>query len=138
MGKGGSRMMQVEWTGKMTDAGPSFRVISKSKNVILYGKIVAYFYDKAGKQLEVKDASGKAKPNQPCAGNVFGGVMKPNEKAVMDNFSCIKKDHVPEGTVAIEAEAQMVGFADAAGAKSEFYWRNDDLTPEARPKGGVK
>ena len=33
-------MMEVTWTGKMTDTGPSFRVVNKSPSVILYGKIV--------------------------------------------------------------------------------------------------
>jgi len=135
---GKARMMEVAWTGKMTDDGPSFRVTNKSPSVILYGKIVVYFYDKAGKQLEVKDSSGKTRPNQPCAGNLFGGIMKPKEKAVMNNFSCVKKDVVPEGFAAIEAEMQMVGFADQSEKKSEYYWRNSDLTPDTRPKGGVK
>jgi hypothetical protein len=63
--------------------------------------------------------------------------MKPGEKAVL-TFSCMKKSHIPEGTTAIEAEMQMVGFADATGKKSEFYWKNAELTPEERPKGGIK
>jgi hypothetical protein len=135
--KGNARTMEVQWTGKTTDAGPSFRVINKSTATILYGKIVVYFYDKAGKQLEVKEPTGKNRPNHTCTGNLFGGVMKPAEKAVI-NFSCVKKDHVPEGTDKIEAEMQMVGFADATEKKSEYFWRNSDLTPDARPKGGVK
>jgi hypothetical protein len=132
--KGNARMMEVTWTGKMADGGPQFRVVNKSPSVILYGKFVAYFYDKAGKQLEVKDATGKEHPNQPCVGNLFSGIMKPAEKAVI-TFSCVKKEHVPEGTVAIEGEMQMVGFADASEKKSEYYWRNNDLTPEKRAKG---
>ena len=135
--KGNARMMEVTWTGKMTDTGPSFKVTSKSKLVILYGKLSAYFYDKAGKQLDVKDSSGKARPNQVCFGNVFGGVMNPGEKATI-TFSCVKKEHVPEGTANIEVEVQTVGFADAGGKKSEFYWQNNDLVPDARPKGGKK
>ena len=135
--KGSARMMDVVWTGKMGDTGPSFRVTNKSPSPILYGKIVAYFYDKAGKQLEVKDASGKNGPSQVCSGNVFSGVMKPAEKAVI-TFSCVKKENVPEGTAQIEAEAQMVGFADQTEKRSESIWRNNDLTPDARPKGGVK
>lgn len=135
--KGTARMMEVTWTGKLTDDGPSFRVINKSPSVILYGKLVAYFYDKAGKQLDVKDASGKTHPNQPCLGNLFSGIMKPAEKAVI-TFSCVKKEHVPEGTAAIEVEMQTVGFADATEKKSEYFWRNSDLTPDTRPKGGIK
>jgi pyruvate/2-oxoglutarate dehydrogenase complex dihydrolipoamide acyltransferase (E2) component len=135
--KGGARMMEVTWTGKMTDTGPSFRVVNKSPSVILYGKMVAYFYDKAGKQLDVKDAGGKAHPHHTCSGNLFGGVMKPAEKAVI-TFSCVKKDTVPEGTDKIEAEIEVVGFADASEKKSEWFWRNKDLTPDARAKGGVK
>ena len=135
--KGTARMMEVTWTGKMADGGPQFRVINKSPSVILYGKFVAYFYDKAGKQLDVKDAAGQAHPNQACVGNLFSGIMKPAEKAVI-TFSCVKKEHVPEGTVAVEGEMQMVGFADASEKKSEYYWRNNDLTPDKRPKGGAK
>jgi hypothetical protein len=63
--------------------------------------------------------------------------MKVNEKAVL-TFSCVKKENVPEGTTAIEGEMQMVGFSDASEKKSEFYWRNNDLAPETRKKGGVK
>jgi len=138
-GKGADRMMEVTWTGKANEAGaPSFRVINKSKLVILYGKIVVYFYDKAGKQLEVPaGASGKPREHQDCPGNIFGGVMNPGEKAVI-NFSCVAKSSVPEGATAIEAEIQMVGFADAEGKHSEFYWRNEELTPDTRPKGGIK
>ena len=132
--KGKARMMEVTWTGKMADGGPQFRVVNKSPSVILFGKFVAYFYDKAGKQLEVKDAAGKARPNQVCSGNLFSGIMKPAEKAVI-TFSCVKADHVPEGTVAIEGEMQMVGFADASEKKSEYYWRNSELTPDTRAKG---
>ena len=95
-------MMEVTWTGKMDDAGPSFRVVNKGKETILYGKAYAYFYDKAGKQLDVKDTEGKPRPNKVCFGNMFSGVMKAAEKAVI-TFSCIKKEHVPEGTAAIES-----------------------------------
>jgi hypothetical protein len=137
--KGTDRMMEVTWTGKMGDGGaPSFRAINKSKLPVLYGKIVVYFYDKAGKQLEVPaGSSGKPRQHQDCTGNIFQGVMKPGEKAVL-TFSCVGKSHVPEGTAAIEAEMKMVGFADAEGKHNEFYWKNDDLTPDARAKGGIK
>src|SRR5581483_10835387 len=66
---GASRMMEVTWNGKMSDSGaPTFRVVSKSKLVILYGKVVAYFYDKAGKQLDVPSGSSAGKPrhHQDC------------------------------------------------------------------------
>ena len=137
---GNSRMMDVAWTGKTDDKGPFFKVTNKSKSVILYGKIAVYFYDKAGKQLDVPSNSGladKAKPFHTCSGNMFGGVMKAGEKAVVQ-FSCVKKERVPEDTKTIEAEMQMVGFADANEKAVESYWRNNDLTPEARKKGGVK
>jgi hypothetical protein len=135
--KGNARMMEVTWTGKMTDTGPSFRVVNKSPSTILYGKIAVYFYDKAGKQLDVKDASGKPHPLHTCAGNLFSGVMKPAEKAVI-TFSCVNKGVVPEGTAQVEAEMTTVGFADATEKKSEWFWRNRDLTPDTRAKGGVK
>lgn len=136
LAKGASRMMEVVYTGKTDDKGPQFRVTNKSPSVILYGKIAVYFYDKAGKQLDVKDSSGKAHPFETCGGNIFGGVMKVNEKAVI-TFSCVKKDSVPEGTAAIEGEMEMVGFTTDE-KKSDFYWRNPDLVPDARKKGGVK
>jgi hypothetical protein len=140
--KGTARMMEVTWSGKTDDKGPHFRVVNKSDKVILFGKMAVYFYDKAGKQLEVKgdDSSGapaKNKPYQSCSGNMFGGVMKPGEKAVL-TFSCVQQKHIPEGTKAIEAEMQTVGFSDPSEKKVDYYWSNSHLTPEARPKGGVK
>lgn len=137
--KGPSRLMEVTWTGKMGDAGPSFRVVNNAKLEVLYGNVAAYFYDKAGKQLQVPagGASTKPRPKQTCGGGIFAGPMKPGEKAVL-YFSCVKKEHVPEGTVAIEAEIQMVGFTASGGGKADTYWRNNDLVPDVRPKGGVK
>jgi hypothetical protein len=138
--KGATRLMDVTWTGKTDDKGPYFRVTNKSQSVILYGKIAVYFYDKAGKPLEVKDPSAtppKSRPYHTCSGNMFGGVMKAGEKATM-TFSCVKKENVPDGTTSIEAEEQMVGFADPSEKKVEYFWRNNDLVPDVRPKGGVK
>ena len=138
--KGNARMMDAAWTGKTDDKGPYFRVTNKSPSTILYGKIAVYFYDKAGKQLDVMDTAAtppKPVPYRTCAGNIFSGVMKPAEKAVL-TFSCVKKEHVPEGTAAIEAELQTVGFSDASEKKVDFYWTNKDLVPDARKKGGVK
>jgi len=138
--KGAARMMEVTWTGKYDEKGPQFRVVNKSDSTILYGKIAVYFYDKGGKQLELDEKGGKepkSKPFHTCSGNLFAGVMKPGEKATI-TFSCVKKDHVPENATAIEGEMQMVGFADDTEKRSKLYWRNDDLTPEVRKKGGVK
>ncbi|HSO34154.1 MAG TPA: hypothetical protein VLT33_16580 [Labilithrix sp.] len=135
--KGNARLMDVTWNGKTDDKGPFFRVTNKSPLVIVYGKIAVYFYDKAGKQLEVPDdtvSPPKTVPFRSCSGNMFGGVMKAGEKAVLQ-FSCVGKKHVPEGTAAIEAEMQTVGFADATEKKVDFYWRNPALTPDARKKG---
>jgi len=135
--KGTARMMDIAWNGKTDDKGPFFRVTNKSSQVILHGRVAVYFYDKAGKQLEVPDDSvtpPKTVPFRTCSGNIFGGVMKAGEKAVIQ-FSCVAKKHVPEGTAAIEAEMQGVGFADATEKKVDFYWRNADLTPDARKKG---
>ena len=136
MGSGDSRMMEVKYTGKTTEEGPKFSVTNKTKKSILYGSVAAYFYDKAGKQLQVTHG-GKPRPMQICSGNIFAGAVKPDEK-IFVFFSCVKKDHVPEGTATIEAEAKGVGFADEAGEKNEFYWQNPDLIPDERPKGGIK
>jgi hypothetical protein len=136
-------MMTVKWT-KTGDNGPSFAVTNKGKAVIVWGKIAVYFYDKAGKQLDVTpdatdpgNAAPKNRPYHTCSGQFFGGIMNPAEKEVL-TFSCVPKKVIPEGTSTIEAEMQMVGFADATGKKIDFYWRNTDLTPDARAKGGVK
>ena len=132
LGKGDTRMMEVAYTGKTTDEGPKFSVINKSKNPILYGSLVAYFYDKAGKQLEVI-TDGKPHPMQVCSGRIFAGAVKPGEKIFMF-FSCVKKSHVPEGTATVQAEVKTVGFTDDAGRESIFYWSNPDLAPNQRPK----
>ncbi len=138
-GKGAARLMSVKWTGKIDDKGPYFAVANEGPAPILYGKIAVYFYDKDKKQLEVKTAaSAKPLPYLICAGsNLFSGVMKAKEKATL-TFSCVKKEHVPEGTKAIEGEIVMVGFSDASEKKNEFYWGNKDLAPEVRAKGGIK
>jgi hypothetical protein len=135
---GSARMMDVKWK-KTDDKGPSFAITNKSKLVIVYGKIAVYFYDKAGKQLDVQDDSTppKARPYHTCSGKFFGGPMNAGEKAVL-TFSCVPKSVVPDGTATVEAEMQMVGYGDATGKKIDFYWRNNDLAPDARPKGGVK
>lgn len=135
LGSGEQRMMEVAYTGKTTEQGPKFSIVNKSNSQILFGSLAVYFYDKAGKQLQVK--GDKPKPFQACAGNIFAGAVKPGEKIFMF-FSCVKKDHVPEGTAAIEAEIKTVGFADEEGKKSEYYWSNPDLVPEVRAKGGKK
>lgn len=131
--KGKSRMMEVTHTGKTDDKGPQFRVVNKSPRVILWGKIAVYFYDKKGKQLEVTEGD-KKNPFRTCSGNMFGGVMKVAEKAVI-TFSCVKKEHVPEGTAAVEAEMIGVGYADDTEKKADLYWSNPDLAPAARKKG---
>ncbi len=135
-GSGDTRMMEVAYTGKTTEKGPKFAVTNKSKLPILHGTVVVYFYDKKGKQLEVT-GSDKPRPKQTCSGNIFAGHVKPDEKIYVF-FSCVKQSHVPEGTDAIEAEVKTVGFADETGRKNEFYWRNEDLVPDERPKGGIK
>jgi hypothetical protein len=136
LGSGDARMMEVAYTGKTTDEGPKFSIVNKADQQILYGSIVVYFYDKAGKQLPVKEGA-KSKPHQTCSGNIFAGAVKPSEKIFMF-FSCVKKDHVPAGAVTIEAEIKTVGFADESGKKNEFYWSNPDLVPDERPKSGGK
>ena len=131
--------MTVKWT-KTDDKGPNFSIKNIGKSTILFGKIAVYFYDKAGKQIELKDDSEtppKTKPFHTCSGSFFQGVMKPNESATL-TFSCVPKKVIPDGTATIEAEMQSVGFADASEKKVDFYWRNPDLSPAARPKGGVK
>jgi hypothetical protein len=136
LASGDARMMEVKYTGKTTDEGPKFSIVNKADQQILFGSLAVYFYDKAGKQLQVT-AGEKSKPFQVCAGNIFAGAVKPGEKIFMF-FSCVKKTHVPEGTVTIEAEAKTVGFADENGKQNEFYWSNPDLAPNERPKGGSK
>jgi hypothetical protein len=133
--KGKKRVMDASWDKKIGDKGPTFKIVNNAKLEILYGKIVVYFYDKAGKQIDV---SGGEKPRRrlTCAGDIFAGPVKPGEKVFM-NFSCAKKEDVPKGAKDIEAEIQTVAFTDDAG-KNDTFWRNDDLAPEERPKGGIK
>src|SRR5262245_47217208 len=133
---GDSRMMEATYTGKTTDEGPKFKIKNLTKKSILYGSIAVYFYDAKGKQLQVTHG-GKPRPMQICSGNIFAGAVKPEETIFMF-FSCVKKDHVPEGTKTIEAEMKTVGFADSSGEKNDYYWQNMDLIPDERPKGGLK
>lgn len=133
--EGDARIMEVTWNGKIKDKGPVFKVQSKSDHQIEYGRVVVYFYDGAGKQIEV-GSGGKKKSFLNCGGNIFGATVKPEEKFFV-NFSCAKKKDVPEDAKAIEAEVRMVGFVGEDG-EVDTYWRNEDLVPKDRPKGGVK
>lgn len=134
-------MVTLAWRGKYDDKGaPTFQVHSVAPKTTLYGRVAVYFYDKAGKLIDAKETaegSDKAHPFHTCSGNVFSGGLAPNEKAAY-NFSCMSKSNIPDGMASMEAEAFMVGFADSTVKKNEYYWRNEDLTPDARPKGGVK
>jgi hypothetical protein len=40
---------------------------------------------------------------QTCSGNIFAGTAEPGQK-IFVFFSCVKKDQLPEGTSAIEAQ----------------------------------
>jgi hypothetical protein len=139
--KGAERMVVLEWNHKSDSKGsPWFKVTSKAPKTLLYGHLAVYFYDKAGKQIDVKeqvDGEEGTRPYHTCSGKVFAGGLNPGEKARY-TFSCVKKSDMPEGTAAMEAEATIVGFADAAIKKDEFFWKNADLAPNKRPKGGVK
>lgn len=130
-----TRMMTVKWNGKMDDKGPFFNVANKSDATILYGEVQVYFYDKTGKQLETKDGKKKI----TCGStNLFVGTLKPAETALIQ-FACLPKVAVPEGAEAIEAEIDKVGFTDKKDDKKiDLYWRNKDLSPDERPKGGPK
>ena len=134
--KGTSRMMEVTWNGKIAEKGPTFRVINNSELEIMYGRIVVYFYDKKGKQLEVT-VDDKKQKSLTCGGDIFAGPMKAGEKAFL-NFSCIPKDVVPEDAAAIEGELEIVGFTGKESKKADTYWKNEDLVPKDRPKGGIK
>ena len=136
MAKGKTRAMVAQWTGKIRDKGPSFRVTNKTKLEILYGNIHVYFYDKAGKQITIGEGD-KARGYRACSGNIFAGPMKAGERATL-YFSCVKKKHVPEGAVSMEAELKTVGFTAKSGKTSDTFWRNNDLVPAERPKGGIK
>lgn len=129
------RAMEATWTGKITDEGPSFKIVNKTKLEILYGHVFVYFYDKDGKQLVVPGEDAKRK-KQGCGGNIFAGPMKAGETAVLW-FSCVAKKHVPEGATKIEAELKTVGFTAPGGGKSDTFWQNADLAPDDRPLGGV-
>ena len=125
-------MMEVTWDKKIGDKGPTFKIVNNAKLEILYGKIVVYFYDKAGKQMEAQ-VGDKPHKRLTCAGNIFAGAVKPAEK-VFVNFSCVKKDDVPKGAVTIEGSCD--GRLHRRHRQNDTYWRNDDLIPE-RPKGGI-
>ena len=50
-------MLEVAWNGKYDDHGaPWFKVNNKASKAILYGRVAIYDYDKAGKQIDVKEA----------------------------------------------------------------------------------
>ena len=90
----------------------------------------------ATKLLEVT-VDDKKQKSLTCGGDIFAGPMKAGEKAFL-NFSCIPKDVVPEDAAAIEGELEIVGFTGKESKKADTYWKNEDLVPKDRPKGGIK
>lgn len=133
---GQARLVELTWAGKADDKGVSFKMVNKATKNLLFGRLYLYFYDKAGKQLEVDDG-GKKSPYKLCTGSVFGGLVRAEEKLTAE-FDCVKKSDFPAGTATVEAELQTVGFADSTGMKADLYWTNRDLAPDARTKGGAK
>jgi len=112
--------------------GPFFKVTNKSPSTILYGKIAVYFYDKR-KQLDVMDTAATRPSRFPTA-PAPANLQRRDEarrKATIQ-FSCVKKEHVPEGTAAIEAEMQTVGFR--RDEKRSTSTGPTDLVPDARKK----
>jgi hypothetical protein len=130
---GDKRFMEVKYL-RIEDKGPAFNVRNTSDATVNYGEVQIYFYDKAGKQIATKDNKKKL----TCAGaKLFDGPMKKGDFFKI-NFTCLPKDGVPDGVDTIEAEIDMVDIADKADDKKvDLYWRNKDLAPDERPKGGV-
>jgi len=48
------------------------------------------------------------------------------------------QEGIPDGTTTIEGRDADGRLRDASEKKIDFYWRNADLSPAARPKGGAK
>ena len=61
--QGKKRIMDVTWDKKIGDKGPTFKIVNTGKLEVLYGKIVVYFYDKAGKQIDLP--GGGEQPRAP-------------------------------------------------------------------------
>ena len=127
---------------KVAEVSDVFHKHTDVNQLLGKGDFTFQFYDKDGKQLDVKadpaSTTAKALPFLTCPGSsLFSGIMKVKEKATI-TFSCVKKANVPEGATAIEGELLTVGFADASDKKVDFYWSNKELAPSERPKGGAK
>jgi hypothetical protein len=86
--KGTARMLDVAWNGKSDENGaPSFKVASKAQKPILYGRVAVYFYDKAGKQIDVKEpveGSDKTHAYHVCSGPLFAGTLNAGERLLLE------------------------------------------------------
>lgn len=138
--KGSARLMRVKWTGK--NDPPTFDVTNDAKRDIIHADIRVYFYDKDGKQLEVKGLLGmppdKTFPTWWSSGWIFSGKPVKAGATQQVSFPSLKAEIVPAGTDAVEAEIDKVAFAGADGNSMDTWWQNKDLGPDARTKGGVQ
>ena len=134
--KGTGRVLEAKWTGK-NNKKSVFSVTNKLKSKVDFVQASIYYYDAAGKQLEIPNKDNPKYPHKSASpsGGLF--TIGPGEtKEIELGFTV---DLIPKATKSIELEFNKVGWVSSdPNAKDDVYWENSALAPENRPMGANK
>ena len=128
-----SRLMELKWTGKIGSKGPIFAVTNKAKRPISQGDVQVYFYDAAGKQLQVSLLGMSDKKSHFwTSGAVFNGDgVKAGETQEVEFGQ--GPAMFPAGAVNAEGEASRVCFATGKPDwDCDVNWENAALKGDTR------
>ena len=131
---GTDRALEAKWTGKNKKASV-FSVTNKLMWPVDFVQASAYYYDAAGKQIEVPLSWNSKYRAKSWDGSVGLVMIQPSETKEVELGYDV--DSIPKATKTIEIEFSKVGFK-VSGSTSESYWQNDSLAPSDRPMGGSK
>jgi hypothetical protein len=121
---GQSRVAILRWNGTFGDATQALMLKSTAAAPLKNGTVALWFYDKAGKRLDVAGAKKYA-----AAGDAFGGVIKAGGTKVL-TFP-LAKAGIPDGAATIEGEVVKATLVNPDGSDGPA-WRNDDLNADER------
>lgn len=130
-GKGMTPPLVAKWTGKVDSffKSPTFEVENTSDKDIHWASAAAYYYDKAGKQIEVETKDKKSKyKSYTVNGSNFS--LKPKEKKEISIGW--KEDLHPKDTAKIEVVFDGWCYGKYDDKPNELCI-NVDRAPEERP-----
>jgi hypothetical protein len=131
-------ILKLKNTGKKDSIGRAiFSVTNPWPDEISYVVVDAFYYDKSGKQIELKLKDGKHK-YASCSGGCL--TLPPN--GTIEAGIGADKDGYPADAETVEAEISRFGWgANEEKKRAEAYFENPKIRgwqwKDARPKGGL-